>query len=560
MFYEVFIPSNGPDGFDVTITVEADNWMTALKSGLERTGQGEQAIRNVMCDIKEDNTIHVTDATTARVFVLREVDDVAGETPPHVATPTSNADFADAATTKMAAVTSEPPRTTGPPPGARPPEASGAHKAAFHERPRSGQHAPPPSGPPPATQHHSEPHAIAPDAKTHAMPPVTTGPPPGAPPPAASGEHRAAATASEASTQPLEAVASTAPAQPEPEPVQPTVVLGTPDPTPEPQAEPATSVLFTTTGPFPQPDDLPDDLPEPAPATPSVIVDMQPEPQHAAPAPTEQPVAQPAPTPQPEQPVQPPNNQTQPAAVIVVDDPPSLDSPSLDAAFGEPEGLNERSWTSDDGSMSIGSARLDSLQSESEAKVVRETRHPSGSRKALEIGRNNEAVSQSALEEVFLEINQIHEGNMSMEQVINYTMDLALSKIQAEAGSIMFADVNGQELYFATARGPKAQDVMEFRVPMNRGLAGFCAREGVSLAISDAEKDPRFFADISDKLGYPTKNVCCAPVQFEGRVYGVLELMNKAQPFTNTEVNVLTYIGRQLAKFVNDLIMAREKI
>jgi hypothetical protein len=77
MIYEVFIPSAEAGGYDVKMTVEADNWMTALKSGLERTGQGAEAIRNVMCDIKQDNSIHVTDASTRRVFVLREVRDSA---------------------------------------------------------------------------------------------------------------------------------------------------------------------------------------------------------------------------------------------------------------------------------------------------------------------------------------------------------------------------------------------------------------------------------------------------------------------------------------------------
>ena len=31
MEFEVFIPSNDPDGFDVTLRVGAENWMQALK-------------------------------------------------------------------------------------------------------------------------------------------------------------------------------------------------------------------------------------------------------------------------------------------------------------------------------------------------------------------------------------------------------------------------------------------------------------------------------------------------------------------------------------------------
>lgn len=558
MFYEVFIPSTGSDGFDVTITVEADNWMTALKSGLERTGQGADAIRNVMCDIKEDNTIHVTDASTARVFVLREVEpeaevdssaapvvdeivvDEAGPTAPDDAgtkdtlldlgpkpadttmpmkevpepppEPTAeDEEVANLATQRMEPIHAPPLSTNNSP---RPTTTPG-YSTRGKTQPR---HKPPPGAPPPEAT-----------GKFDRVPSKDTGPksgthspPPGAPPPVVarqSGQNQAidkSQLESKGGTQPL---TPTGPASGAP-----------PTQQPPPQAAPPPSSVVPTQS---QPD---------AATTPQPAVEAQ-----AAPPP-----AQRAPDPEPA-PVAPK------AASLDEYSDPGSDLPDVPVT---PEGLEERSWTSEDGRMRIGSATFEALQREepSEAKVVRETRSKSGERQAIDIGRAQESVSQNALEEVFLEINQIHEGDMSMEQVINYVMDLSMSKINAEAGSIMFADVNGRELYFATARGPKAQDVMDFRVPMSKGLVGFCAREGVSLAISDAEKDPRFFKEISVKIGYETKNVCCAPIQFEGRVYGAVELMNKSTPFTNTEVNVLTYIGRQLAKFVNDLIMAREKI
>ena len=61
MLYEVLIPSTDPNGYDETITVDAGNWMSALKSGLARTGEPDADIRGVMCDIKDDNSIHVTE-------------------------------------------------------------------------------------------------------------------------------------------------------------------------------------------------------------------------------------------------------------------------------------------------------------------------------------------------------------------------------------------------------------------------------------------------------------------------------------------------------------------
>lgn len=58
---------------NVTLTIDAQNWIGALRSGLKSIGEGQDAIANVMCDIKEDNSIHVTDVATRRVFRLREI-------------------------------------------------------------------------------------------------------------------------------------------------------------------------------------------------------------------------------------------------------------------------------------------------------------------------------------------------------------------------------------------------------------------------------------------------------------------------------------------------------
>lgn len=380
MYYDVFIPSNDPDGFDVTITVDADNWMSALKSGLQRTGEGADAVRNVMCDIKEDNTIHVTDATTQRVFVLKEI---------------SEAEYQQA-------------QETG-------------DDVVRHDEDASGV------------------------------------------------------------TEPSDAVVADA-------------------------AEEASQV--------------------------------QPEP------------ARPEPTPEPEKPAQPQQTQKPP-------------QPQQPEQAQEPD--EDHSFVSRDGNVRIGSSTHEALGRDSEAeeaKVVREKRERTDQRKAVEIGRQDDKVSENLIEDVFLEIQEIHEGDKGMEEVVNFCMDMAMDKMDPESGSILFADVNGRELYFATARGPKSDEIMDYRVPMGTGVVGFCAREGVSLAISDVERDPRFYKKISDDIGYETKNLICAPVQHDNRVYGCIELLNKkrSSSFDSNEMNALSYISRQLGKFVYEQIMKSEKL
>ena len=385
MQYEVFIPAAEEDGFDVTIQVEASNWTQALKTGLERLGEG--MVRNVMCDIKSDNSIHVTDATSQRVFIIREVEAQADAEP-------------------------EPPQ-----------------------------------------------------AATVKMEPL---------------------------------------ARPEPEP----------EPEAEPQAEPEPKVEV-------KPEPKVEVTPEPEPKVevkPEPKVEVKPEPK-----------------------------------VEVKPEPEPKDEP-------EPE-----QWQSDDGKMRISSSTFESLQREDveeKPRVISESRNKTDERSAVTIGRTDEKVAANLIEDVFLEIQTIHENNMALEDVVNFVMDMVMEKLNAESGSILFADVNGRELYFAAARGPKADEIMSFRVPMGQGIVGFCAREGVSLAISDVHQDPRFYKKISESLGYETSSLACSPIQFEGRVYGAIEVINKrgASSFAGQEISAMAYIGRQLAEFIHELIMAREKI
>lgn len=91
-WFEVFIPAKDDSAMNVTLTVDAPNWIGALRTGLSNIGEGQEAISNVMCDIKEDNSIHVTNPNTGRVFRLVET------TAPAEAPPSSE----PAATQKMA--------------------------------------------------------------------------------------------------------------------------------------------------------------------------------------------------------------------------------------------------------------------------------------------------------------------------------------------------------------------------------------------------------------------------------------------------------------------------
>jgi hypothetical protein len=79
--FEVFIPAAPPEQpFHVTLRVESDTWLPALKAGLQKIC-GAQLAANILCDVGADGAIDVTDPASGRVFRISELDPAGAKTP-----------------------------------------------------------------------------------------------------------------------------------------------------------------------------------------------------------------------------------------------------------------------------------------------------------------------------------------------------------------------------------------------------------------------------------------------------------------------------------------------
>ncbi len=70
--FEVSVPSapTSPEG--VTLRVDAEHWLAALKAGLDRVGDKQPATR-VLCSVQADGSLLVTDPRSARMFRISEL-------------------------------------------------------------------------------------------------------------------------------------------------------------------------------------------------------------------------------------------------------------------------------------------------------------------------------------------------------------------------------------------------------------------------------------------------------------------------------------------------------
>ena len=175
---------------------------------------------------------------------------------------------------------------------------------------------------------------------------------------------------------------------------------------------------------------------------------------------------------------------------------------------------------------------------------------------AAAVGRAQAKASVSqdeVLAELFERVQRIYDAK-DADAALGFVLDLAMEKVPAESGSAYRADISSRMVRFVAARGPKADELMRLgpAVPVGTGLVGVSVEQGVGLAISDADQDPRFFRAVSDRLGYETRSVITVPIQREGQVMGALQLINRREgsTFSEPDLAILDYLGRECAEYL----------
>ena len=146
------------------------------------------------------------------------------------------------------------------------------------------------------------------------------------------------------------------------------------------------------------------------------------------------------------------------------------------------------------------------------------------------------------------------------DKVAEFALKLAQEFIKSEAGSTMLITPGKYELYVAAAQGSVARSLQGKRMSLTKGIVGFATRAGAVVTVSDPENDPRFHDEFDKLTNFKTRNVVCAPIQFEGKTIGAIELLNSPREtgFLQTEANVLSYIAGAVGEYIDTSLPSRE--
>ncbi|MBN2468605.1 MAG: GAF domain-containing protein [Deltaproteobacteria bacterium] len=142
--------------------------------------------------------------------------------------------------------------------------------------------------------------------------------------------------------------------------------------------------------------------------------------------------------------------------------------------------------------------------------------------------------------------NFLAASTFDITRVLEYTMDMIGVMMKVEAGSLSLLEKN--EIVFQVALNRDITVLKKHRLKMGQGIIGYAAARGEPVVVRDVKHSPHFFSDIDNETGFETKSSLCVPMISQGRVIGVIEVVNKiGGEFDESDVHLLQSIASSVS-------------
>lgn len=156
--------------------------------------------------------------------------------------------------------------------------------------------------------------------------------------------------------------------------------------------------------------------------------------------------------------------------------------------------------------------------------------------------------------EVLFEMASSLSSTLELTKILDIIIESAKNLLKAEASSLLLLDETTNELYFASVSGEVSERLKNLTVPLDKGIAGACVREGKPKIVNDTTKDKDFYARIDKSTGFVTRSIIAAPLIISGKTIGVIEVLNKkdSQAWTEEDKNLILLIAYQSAQVIQN--------
>lgn len=142
------------------------------------------------------------------------------------------------------------------------------------------------------------------------------------------------------------------------------------------------------------------------------------------------------------------------------------------------------------------------------------------------------------------EIGQSFAVNLDLSSLLNEIKLRVPGVVGAERCSIFLLDEVTNELVLELPN-----DQGTYRMPADRGIAGWVVTHGVGQIVNDVEQDSRWYDAISREADFTTRSIACVPIRLRDRTIGAMQLLNKidGSGFTDQDLQLLSTLAAQAA-------------
>jgi putative nucleotidyltransferase with HDIG domain len=181
------------------------------------------------------------------------------------------------------------------------------------------------------------------------------------------------------------------------------------------------------------------------------------------------------------------------------------------------------------------------------------SRHKHGLAEKVEIAGEQLLMANKELVKRVNELAMVNEISKAITSVLDLdeVLDLCLSeineKLKVKHSSIMLVDEERDVLIVKASHGYRSRQILGNTQKIDEGVAGRVVTEKKPILVKDIVHDKRFNG--GERPDYKTKSFVSVPLITEGRVLGVINIMDKESggSFCDTDVNLLCTIAGQVS-------------
>ncbi|MBI4388698.1 MAG: GAF domain-containing protein [Nitrospinae bacterium] len=156
-------------------------------------------------------------------------------------------------------------------------------------------------------------------------------------------------------------------------------------------------------------------------------------------------------------------------------------------------------------------------------------------------------IDQTLSLEILRDVAQIATSTLDLDYILNRIIEVIKNKMRIDACAIYLFDEGTQRLNLRASSGLPMDKISNVSLEMGKGITGWVAQNKVTLALSEALRDPRFvyFPEIEEEK---YKSMLSVPVVADSQCIGVVNVHTLQQrDFPEMEISLLETISHQVS-------------